>query len=171
LKVGDDPELLRHDRDQKSAWPHVLPDSRLPLADPSVGWRAHDRILKLDLREPERRDGRIDVGPQLRALALQHIHLAPRGGHVRLRLRDARAIAQMFGFRLVEPRLRNEIARRQLAKAREIERGAVGLGFGAAQARDRLLDDRALLLEAARQVAEQCPARSDDAAAWFTRSR
>ena len=78
-----------------------------------------------------------------------------------MRLCDARAIAQMLGFRLVEPRLGNEAARRQLAKARQVERGTMGLRLGAAQRGHRLLDDRTLLREAACQVVEHRAARGD----------
>src|SRR5918993_4573378 len=67
----------------------------------------------------------------------------------------------MLGFRLVEPRLRNEAARRQFAKALQVECRPMRLRLGAAQRGQRLLDDRTLLREAARQVVEQRAARGD----------
>lgn len=60
----------------------------------------------------------------------------------------------MIGFSLVTLILRYRTARRQLTNARDIECGALGVGFGTAQRRNRLLDDRALSLELAGEVAK-----------------
>lgn len=67
---------------------------------------------------------------------------------------DFGASLEMIGFSLVTLILRYRTARRQLTNARDIECGAIGVGFGTAQRRNRLLDDRALSLELAGEVAK-----------------
>ena len=116
LKLATTQNSCGHDRDQESARAHILSDPGLPLADPAVDGRPHGRIFELDLGKPEGGGGGVDIRLKLRALALQHVHLPPRGRHVRLRFGDLCASPQMVGFRLLAPRLRSPTASGQLVE-------------------------------------------------------
>lgn len=77
----------------------------------------------------------------------------------------------MIGFSLVTLILRYRTARRQLTNARDIECGALGVGFGTAQRRNRLLDDRALSLELVVRLPSAARRVATAAVAWSTRAR
>lgn len=68
LEIGDDPEIIRHHRDQERARADILPDSRLAFANPTGSRSTHDCIVEFDPGELEGRNGSIDIGLKLRSL-------------------------------------------------------------------------------------------------------